>query len=541
MILLTVAIGYVTIRGIESISGVANDTFEYPLMSGTFARSAQSNFIRMDRADTIALLTATEEAIGTQMEEVAELDSLIREDIEVVAERMRNAEAGPLIAEIRGTLDDLGALRTEQSELLLGGAADVEMLREQRMDLLADMHENFEYLVDLSVEEGYDFLLSAEDTAAGIYETQLIAIVALILVGLIIAGLLGRSIVRPIGAITAVTTRLSQGDKQIAIPARKRRDEIGAMAGALEVFRDKLLEMDRMNAEREALRDEAEKRVKEGMVSLTHELDGQVQSTVQFVSGKSNEMRDAAEEMNQAISRVSEQADSATQSANSASENVRSVAAAAEQLAHSIGEIAKGVSHSGEVSQRAVREAEDTSATVQNLSDSASKIGDIVSVITDIATQTNLLALNATIEAARAGSAGKGFAVVAGEVKNLANQTTSATEEVDRQIGGIQEEIGNAVAAIVRICETVGTVDETSQAITKAVELQRTATDEISHNAQLTASETQSVSSAIQEMSGEAVTTAELSSSVRATAGEVVDQVAEMQTDLTQKLRRNYG
>ena len=409
------------------------------------------------------------------------------------------------------------------------------------MLLLADMNENFEYLVDLSVEEGFDFLLSAEETAEGIFETQLIAIVALIAIGILIAGLLGRSIVRPLGAITAVTTRLSKGDKEIEIPARGRRDEIGAMAGALEVFRDKMLEIDRMNAEREALRDETEKRVKSGMISLTQELDAQVQSTVHFVSGKSNEMRDAAEAMNMAISRVSEQADSARQSANSASENVQSVAAAAEQLAHSIGEIATGVSHSGEISKRAVKEAEETSATFKSLSQAAAKIGDIVSVITDIATQTNLLALNATIEAARAGAAGKGFAVVAGEVKGLANQTTSATEEVDRQIGDIQSEIDNSVAAILRICETIGAVDETSQAITSAVEQQRAATDEISKNAQLTASETQLVSSAIQEMSSETATTAELSSSVRATAGEVAEQVADMQSDLTQKLRRSYG
>ncbi|MFP6691359.1 MAG: HAMP domain-containing methyl-accepting chemotaxis protein, partial [Alphaproteobacteria bacterium] len=329
------------------------------------------------------------------------------------------------------SLNDLAVLRNAQSRSLLAGTADVDELGAERMLLFADINENFEYLVDLSVEEGFDFLLSAEETAEGIFETQLIAIVALIGIGLLIAGLLGRNTVRPLSAITAVTTRLSKGDKEIEIPALGRRDEIGAMAGALEVFRDKMLEIDRMNAEREALRDETEKRVKSGMISLTQELDVQVQSTVRFVSGKSNEMRGAAEAMNMAISRVSEQADSAKQSANCASENVQSVAAAADQLAHSIGEIANGVSHSGEISKRAVREAEETSATVKQLSEAATKIGDIVSVITDIATQTNLLALNATIEAARAGTAGKGFAVVASEVKGLANQTTSATEEVD--------------------------------------------------------------------------------------------------------------
>ncbi len=533
--------GYVTIRGIESISQVANDTFEYPLMSSNFARSAQTNFIRLDRVDSIVSQSAAEEERTARLEFAGELNELISEDLDVVAERMRNEEAPPLIAQIRATLNDLAGLREAQFERLLSGEADIEALGEQRLELLTDMNENFEYLVDLSVEEGFDFLLSAEETAEEIRETQLITILVTVGLGILIAGLLGRSIVRPLGAITAATTQLADGDKEIAIPASRRRDEIGAMAAALGVFRDKMLEIDRMNAEREAMRDEAEERVKNGMVTLTEELDSQVQATVQFVSGKSTDMRDAAEEMNMAISRVSEQANSARQSANGASENVQSVAAAADQLSRSISEIADGVSRSGEISKRAVEEVEETNATVKNLSDAAAKIGDIVHVITDIATQTNLLALNATIEAARAGEAGKGFAIVAGEVKGLANQTTSATEEVERQISNIQSEIGNAATAISRICETINAVDETSQTINDSVEQQSAATDDISRNARLAADETQSVSSAIEEMSNETGTTAKLSSSVRTTAGEVAKQVSDMQTDLTRKLRQNYS
>ena len=129
VILLTIGMGFITIRGIESVSRVANDTFEYPLMSSNFARSAQSNFIRMDRADSIAIVTATEDAFSEQLEVVAELDVLIREDLDIVAERMRNAEAPPLIAQLRETLSDLAALREAQSESLLAGTADLDDLR----------------------------------------------------------------------------------------------------------------------------------------------------------------------------------------------------------------------------------------------------------------------------------------------------------------------------------------------------------------------------------------------------------------------------
>ena len=214
VISLTIGMGFITIRGIESVSRVASDTFKYLLMSRNFALSAQSNFIRMDRADSIAILTATEDAFSEQSEVVAELDALIREDLDIFAERMRNAEAPPLIAQILESLNDLAVLRNAQSRLLLAGTADVDELSAERMLLLADVNEIFEYLVDLSVEEGFDFLLNAEETAEGNFETQLIAIVALIGIGLLIAGLLSRSTVRPLSAITAVTTRLSKGARK---------------------------------------------------------------------------------------------------------------------------------------------------------------------------------------------------------------------------------------------------------------------------------------------------------------------------------------
>jgi methyl-accepting chemotaxis protein len=534
VILLAVVLGFFTVRGIESMSGVANDAFEYPLTSGSFARSAQNKFLRLELADREVLPGAGAMA-------AAELDSQIRGDLDIVVERLRHDEAPKLVAEIRTALDKLKPPRGTPTDQLPAGAGAIETLGEQRRDLFSGTHGKFERLVDLTVEAGYDFLHAAEDRAAGIYETQLAAVAALIAVAIVIAGLLAGGTARPLAAVALAATRLSRGDREVAIPVRARRDEIGAMAGAFELLRDKLAEVERLNAEGEALRGEMDNRVRERMVALTRELDAEVQEAVRFASDTSSDMRETADDMQRVSARVSEQALSAAQSASSASENVGEIAASAERLARSIADIANGVTRSGEELGRAQTEAEATRATVQRLSEAAQRMGEIVRVITGIATQANLLALDATVEASRAGAVGSGFAAVAHDVKNFANQTTSATEEIDRRIGAIQQEIDLSVTAILGICGTVGTVNETGQAITAAVARQCRVTDEISRDAQLTASETEAVSSAIREIAGEALAAAELSETVRAAASEIVERVGGMQTDLALKLSRHFG
>jgi aerotaxis receptor len=235
--------------------------------------------------------------------------------------------------------------------------------------------------------------------------------------------------------------------------------------------------------------------------------------------------------------RVSVNAQSVAAAAEQALANAQTVAAATEELAASIREISAQIAHSGAVTRRAVETGQRAQGTIQSLSDTVGRIGEVVKLITDIASQTNLLALNATIEAARAGEAGKGFAVVAQEVKNLANQTARSTDEITRQIAEIQEATGTAVAAVAEIGGTIGEIDQIAGAIAAAMEEQAAATQEISRNVAETSNAAQEVSTRIAMVSAEAGQTGSQAAQVRHGSSEVSDSIAALEHVLVHVVR----
>lgn len=242
-------------------------------------------------------------------------------------------------------------------------------------------------------------------------------------------------------------------------------------------------------------------------VEVIDSFERNVKTAVESVAGSANEMRGAADVMSNVVQETVIQSETIASNANEASSNVQTVAAATEELAASVAEIGRQATQSSTVAQAAVAQAEQTNVTVKGLAEASEKIGAVVKLINDIAGQTNLLALNATIEAARAGEAGKGFAVVASEVKNLANQTAKATEEIAGQITAIQGETHNAVAAITAITQTIGQINEIAGAIAAAVEEQGSAVHEISRNVQEAAGGTREVTNnvaALSQATGEA-------------------------------------
>src|SRR5579859_5344870 len=362
-------------------------------------------------------------------------------------------------------------------------------------------------------------------------------LIALVVAGVVAVSLfLGRSITKPMAVITSAMERLAQGDKSVSVSYAERKDEMGALARSLSVFRENAIKIERMAEERRAADAKAAQEKHATMLSLADGFESHVKSVVDAVSSASVDMRSMADRMQKTAAETSQRSTVVAAASEESSANVQTVASAAEELSASITEITRQVTHAAEIAQRAVGETQETDHQVQGLASAATKIDEVVSLINDIASQTNLLALNATIEAARAGEAGKGFAVVASEVKALANQTGKATEDIGGQIAAIQTATRAAVEAIKRIGGTIGDVSAVSGSIAAAVEEQGAATKEISRNTQEASKSTQEVSSNIVEVSRAAGETGTVAGQVQTSAVELGQQAEKLKAAVDQFL-----
>ena len=367
--------------------------------------------------------------------------------------------------------------------------------------------------------------------AAALRNLLIGAAVILLLAGLG-AFVLGRGLSRPITALTGTMHDLSGGNTDIAIPGRTRGDELGTMAKAVEVFRQSMLDADRLRAEQAETERNAQARRKADMQRLADEFEVAVGQIVGAVSSAADALEGSATGMSRTAESTQQLSTVVASASEKASTNVQSVAGASEELMASVTEIGRQVQQSNQIAHEAVSQAEKTDARIGELAKAAERIGDVVNLITTIAEQTNLLALNATIEAARAGEAGRGFAVVAQEVKVLAGQTAKATSEISTHIAGMQSATEVSVTAIKEIGGTIGRISEIASTIAAAVEEQGAATAEITRNIQQAAQGTSQVAANIGDVSQGAAKSGTASAEMLASARTLAAESARLKTEM---------
>ena len=349
---------------------------------------------------------------------------------------------------------------------------------------------------DAFYDNAEQILAGASSAARTSFTIALAGLLAVLIASAGLIVMVRRRVCAPIVSLTTRMSRLADGDVAEEIPGAERSDEIGAMASAVQVFKDNMIRADRLAAEKQAENDGKMRRA-QALDGLTRAFEAKVTELVGGLSRASSTMESTAQSMTSTAAQTNSQAAVVAAASQQTSTNVQTVASATEELTSSISEIGRQVAQSTEIAARAVDNARRTGDTARALAEGAQKIGDVVTLIQSIAEQTNLLALNATIEAARAGDAGRGFAVVASEVKSLAGQTAKATTEISEQITAIQSASDETVNAIRNVADVIAEIDQIGTAIAAAIEEQGSATREISRSVQEAARGTQEVNTNI--------------------------------------------
>jgi methyl-accepting chemotaxis protein len=527
LLLIFAAFGAYSASSVQDVANATSKLYEHPFTvtvnlsdfrSGSRNLSEQtSDMIEGKAPADLASFEAARNQVSVKLQTAAQL-YLGPKDNFVTTQNAFDAWS----AVMRHSLELLKAGKTEDAKALYRGDGARQM---------ATLNQEGNKIVAFARNKANDFVRAAEAGEQSMIWTICIVIGLAIAIGAAIAMAVGRAITRPLNGLRETMLALANGNLDHAVDGLERKDEVGQMARAVRVFQESAIAARKLETEQlaEQLRKEERQRRIETMVG---EFDATMGQSLDTLTTASGDMRSTAEGMAATAEETSRQASMVAAAAEQATSNVQTVAAASQELSASIEEINRQVTESTRVSRQAVTEAEETNRIVLGLSDAAQKIGEVVSLISDIATQTNLLALNATIEAARAGEAGKGFAVVASEVKNLAGQTARATDEISSQINAMQVATGQAVKVIEGIAGTIHRISEIGTTIASAVQQQGASTQEIARNVQEAAHGTGEVSATIAGVHAAASETGGASTQVLSAASALGGQAQTLRSDV---------
>ena len=492
------------------------------------------------RAD--ALLALREGRNGNRAAE-AEVTKDTTEHIKDFTDNIAANLALDLPADARAALDDVGpalAAYGAAAGKIVKAAFNDNFAANQDfpafLDAFHTLEEKMEAIGDTIQADAQATQADAAQTISGMQIVMIAVLMVAAALLLAIQILTARSVVRPLSGMTQVMEKLAAGDTAVEIPAAGRRDEVGAMASAVQVFKDNAIVAMKLAAEQAQDAAKRENRAAE-IDRLCRDFEANVSTVLKSVVGAVESMKSAAQSMSQMAGQTASEATNVSTASGSAAESVNAVAAATEELSGSVNEISRQMARSTEITAHASEQATRTNDQIRGLADAAQKVGDVVQLITDIANQTNLLALNATIEAARAGDAGKGFAVVASEVKNLATQTARATDEISQQINAIQTETSQAVSAIQSIGGTIGEIDQITTAVATAVQEQGTATEEIARSVERAANGTRKMTASIDTVASAAAQTGSAATQILAASEDLGHQSDALRGEVEQFLK----
>ena len=502
-------LAYIALLQAKERAGLERATGAVGFGSGSFGEAVYRNFIRL----------------GAMQE--ASLETFRRYASPQMLSAYETALSGAAAKEIDG-LRQIAVSAPFGGDVSAVSGAKWFAVSTARIDLLKEVEDEV---------AGQIFVAASQRAADGqrAFLWQLGLVAGLVVVMAVIFAGVYRSIVPPLAELVGVMRRLAANDTGVEVTSVARRDEIGAMAGAVEIFRENAIERIELehSLQEERLRERDRQSAIETMIAGFR---SSVSSTLSTAGAKAGDMRSSAETLEEGASGAACDASAASHATQTASGNIQVVAAAAEELSASIREIAEQTSKASDLMASAAERAQLTNADVASLSQAAEQIGSVVNLIRDIAEQTNLLALNATIEAARAGEAGKGFAVVAAEVKNLAGQTAKATEDIAAQVTGIQASTRGAVGSIGEIAGVMANIRELTTTIAGAVEEQRAATQEIANSVIAASDGTDAVADNVTSVTSAIERTAQFAGNVSAVSSslaEVTQQLAgEVETFL---------